>query len=107
MGPCRQLLKYTLTAPSPLIRVRGSPKALPTLGEDFALYPSFFSEGEARQLVGIALWKLDRLDVTRKRGSRRRSAAASPSSSSASASTADEAPLQDMFTGTYGFEEVS
>lgn len=102
--PLEQLLKYTLTSPSPLIRIRGSPKAPPTLAEDFAIYPSFFNEAECRQLLSIALWKLDRLDVTRKRGSRRRSASSAPA---AAAATEDGAPLQDMFTGTYGFEEVS
>ncbi|EJT45496.1 hypothetical protein A1Q1_06047 [Trichosporon asahii var. asahii CBS 2479] len=77
-------------------------EAPPSLAEDFAIYPSFFNEAECRQLLSIALWKLDRLDVTRKRGSRRRSASSAPAGS---ASTGDGAPLQDMFTGTYGFEE--
>lgn len=104
--PLAQLLKYTLTSASPLIRVRGSPKCPPSLEADFAIYPSFFTGAESRQLLSIALWKLNRLDVTRKRGSRRR-LASSPAAAAAAAATEEAAPLQDQFTGTYGFEEVS
>jgi alkylated DNA repair protein alkB family protein 7 len=91
----RQLQRYTLASPSPLVRARGSTPFAPALEADFALYPDFFSPAESRALLSLALWKLDRADT------RRRRRRAEPKREEARG-----APLQDMFAGPYGFEEV-
>lgn len=70
------------------------------ISSDFTFYPHFFDQAECRQLLAMALWKLDRVDTTRKR---RRKGAAAESAGSSSGST----DLQSMFQGEYGFEEVS
>lgn len=69
-----------------------------TLRDDFLLWPGFFSLEESRQLLAMALWKLDRVDSTRRR---RRKGVTSVSG------TRDGGGLQDLFHGEYGFEEVS
>lgn len=103
----QSLQRHVLTAPSPLIRARGptaAATALPaSLETDFAIIPDFFNEAEARHLLEVALWKLDRSDPTRRRRSRRGPAAAVVAGT---ADPAGDVPLQDLFSGNYGFEEV-
>ncbi|CAK9782247.1 hypothetical protein CC85DRAFT_112688 [Cutaneotrichosporon oleaginosum] len=90
-----QIQRYTLAAPSALVRARGG-AFNPALDDDFAIYPDFFSPAESRALLGLALWKLDRADSKRRR--RRRGGEEKKEE-------ARGAPLQDMFMGPYGFEE--
>ncbi|TXT04940.1 hypothetical protein VHUM_04023 [Vanrija humicola] len=90
-------LAHRLTTPSAFIRARGAPAVPPpSLRDDFVLFPTFFSAAESRALAELALWKLDRMDSTRRR--RRRT---NPSA----AGDAAAAGLQDLFAGPYGFEE--
>jgi hypothetical protein len=79
-----------------------STSASAELAADFTLYPSYYSAQESRTLLAGALWKLDRADFTRRR---RRSALSAPKEEKGQAGGDDS--LQDMFTGEYGFEEVS
>lgn len=89
---------YRLTDNCPLIRP--SKGVLRTdIADDFVLYPHFYTLQECRQLLAMALWKLDRVDSKRKR---RRKGSAAGSTGNASGGT----DLQDMFEGEYGFEEV-
>lgn len=81
---------------SPLVKVRGTPKAAE---EDFAFWPDFYSPDESRALLGLALWKLDRVDSTRRRRRRKVKDQAKPQGVMAE--------LHDVFDGPYGFEEVS
>jgi hypothetical protein len=81
-----------------LVRSLGSPDPI-GLEEDFALYPDFLSLNQSRKLLDGALWKLDRVDPTRKRRKR--------SQEAIGAKIGGPAPLQDLFQGIYGFEEVS
>ncbi|GFZ43344.1 hypothetical protein JCM24511_01064 [Saitozyma sp. JCM 24511] len=69
-----------------------------TLRDDFLLWPGFFSLEESRQLLAMALWKLDRADSTRRR--RRKGG-----TSSLGEGDGVRGGLQDMFYGEYGFEE--
>lgn len=102
-------VRHTLLAPSALVRVRGSPGALQDK-DDFAIYPGFYSLDESRELLGLALWKLNRVDMERRRGGRRRRDDQKQGVETDLDSDNDrqepQAPLQDMFTGSYGFEEV-
>ncbi|BEI87134.1 hypothetical protein CcaverHIS002_0704800 [Cutaneotrichosporon cavernicola] len=93
-----QLQRYTLAAPSPLVRARGSTAFTSALDSEFAIYPDFFSPAESRALLGLALWKLDRADSKRRR--RRRGPEEKKEEG-----RGNGAPLQDMFVGPYGFEE--
>lgn len=86
--------RHTLVSGSPFVRARGGVRSA-AVEDDFTLFPTFFTSAESRQLLTAALWKLDRVDSTR----RRRGAAKSPEEVHAG-------ELQDMFTGEYGFEEV-
>lgn len=94
---------HVLTRPSASIRPL-SPNALAgpsrpsSIETDFQLYPEFFGEAESRQLLAMALWKLDRVDNTRRR---RRNKGLKEESE------AGGAGLQSLFHGEYGFEEVS
>jgi hypothetical protein len=94
---------HRLTERSNLIRPLSrteSPRSVrdDALRDDFLLWPAFFRPEEARQLLAMALWKLDRVDSTMRR---RRRTGGLPSP------TPDLNNLQDMFQGQYGFEEVS
>lgn len=93
---------HTLTVPSSLIRPlsRNNPIRSTPSESDFLLYPDFFSAAECRQLIGMALWKLDRADSTRRR--RRKTGSIEITEKGADE---DEA-LQGLFEGEYGFEEV-
>jgi len=68
-----------------------------TNNPNFTLHPNFYTPSECRQLLSAALWKLDRVDSSRRRS---RSPQSSPL-----ASESDDS-LQDLFQGPYGFEEV-
>ncbi|WWD18177.1 hypothetical protein CI109_102626 [Kwoniella shandongensis] len=75
---------------------------------DFLLWPDFFTPQECRVLLEMALWKLDRVDVARKRTRRGRgskSGVVTGSKETAGSSTNDMEALQDQFVGGYGFEE--
>lgn len=87
--------RQTLASSSTLVRPIGTPDAI-GLEDDLTLYPDFFTLGETRDLLSGALYKLDRVDPTRKR--RRKGVAPDVQTSLA--------PLQDLFTGPYGFQEV-
>lgn len=80
------------------------------LAQHFIFYPQFFSPSESRELLRMALWKLDRADSTRKRRQRRGGQTRSPSGSDVESTAhqtgAASSSLQDMFEGEYGFEEV-
>lgn len=96
---------HRLTEPSSWVRpiAAGSldvPATDATLRDDFLLWPGFFSLEESRQLLAMALWKLDRADSTRRR--RRKGG-----TSSLGEGDGVRGGLQDMFYGEYGFEEVS
>lgn len=69
----------------------------------FSLHPDFYDPSECRQLLNVALWKLDRSDRVRRRKKR----ITSSPSSSVSINTSGNDGLQDLFQGEYGFEEVS
>jgi len=88
----------TLATASPLVRTVGDPSPSGLEG-DFALYPNFFSLDETKALLAGSLWKLDRVDPVRKR--RRRTVGAAPPMAGESAG-----PLQNLFKGDYGFQEV-
>lgn len=97
-------IPHTLNRPSLFIRPFGpnataGPSRPNSLESDFQLYPDFFHPGECRQLLGMALWKLDRVDTTRRRRKNR-------GLSSDEAGTENQDGLQNMFEGDYGFEEV-
>lgn len=96
--------RHTLTSPSPLIRARGAASKLPaSLEDDFAIYPDFFSPAESRELLALALWKLDRVDSKRRR---RRRGATAEEEVKMKEGNGKGAVLQDLFVGPYGFEEV-
>ncbi|KAI9634459.1 uncharacterized protein MKK02DRAFT_16941 [Dioszegia hungarica] len=92
---------HVLTRPSAFIRplspnAVAGPSRPSSIGTDFQLYPDFFGEEESRQLLAMALWKLDRVDSTRRR---RRNKGLWEESE------AGGAGLQSLFHGEYGFEE--
>lgn len=96
------LKPHTLTQPSPFIRSFGpnaaaGPSRPASLESDFRLYPDFFGMDECRQLLGMALWKLDRSDSTRRRKRK----------GSSEDVEQGKGGLQALFHGEYGFEEVS
>lgn len=95
----------SLTSQSPYIRPLAGPSSrshdhTAASSRDFLFWPRFFDDHESREMLGMALWKLDRADTTRRRR-RKRTSSEEPASGSIS-----EAQLQDMFEGDYGFEEV-
>lgn len=61
------------------------------------LHLNAFSPAECRQILGATLWKLDRADSTCRRKRRKGAQGA--------AADQDDANLQDLFSGPYGFEE--
>lgn len=75
------------------------------LARDFLFWPQFFNDDESRELLKMGLWKLDRVDSTRKR--RRRSVSGSGSNENLASEEGERSSLQDLFEGEYGFEEVS
>ncbi|KAL1405177.1 hypothetical protein Q8F55_008802 [Vanrija albida] len=103
-----QRTAHRLTSASPLVRARGGAgPAPPSLADDFALYPAFLSPAEARALAVLALWKLDRMDSSRRRRRRRGAPAAAdpPAPSPDDADSPLAAAMQDLFAPPYGFEE--
>jgi len=99
--------RITLSTPSPLVRTIGKPSPS-GLEDDFAVYPNFFSLDETRELLSGALWKLDRADPVRKRRRRGGTLAVGVSTTNEGQYSGGPAgPLQDLFTGEYGFQEVS
>ena len=101
--PQRSHLHRSITSSSPLNTLASSSLSTPSLdyplaNDDFHLYPAFFNLSECRQLITVALWKLDRL-VGSRRHRRTTSPSASPDGSGAQS-------LQELFHGEYGFEEV-
>jgi alkylated DNA repair protein alkB family protein 7 len=101
---------HRLTEPSSWIRpipagsLDGTATQDNTLRDDFLLWPGFFSLEESRQLLAMALWKLDRADSTRRR---RRKGGTGTTASGQGDGDGGEGGLQDLFHGEYGFEEVS
>jgi alkylated DNA repair protein alkB family protein 7 len=94
---------HRLTLDSPYIRSFGNPdiSSLTKTGDDFLYFPDFFNEAEQEILLKLALWKLDRVDASRRR--RRRKSAKSAEGQMVTTG------LQRLFedTSAYGFEDVS
>ncbi|KAJ9104456.1 hypothetical protein QFC21_001951 [Naganishia friedmannii] len=97
--------RKVLTSASPYIRPFGDPNDATLAGkkEDFLYFPDFFEEAEQEILLKLALWKLDRVDSSRRR--RRRT---SKATTEGSAGSPDRSiGLQRLFedTSAYGFED--
>jgi hypothetical protein len=91
--------RISLIHPSPFVRIRGAPQLTAAIEGDFTFFPTYFSQADSRTLLEAALWKLDRGDYTRRR--RRRA------QTIAEVGEGEGGMLQDVFSGEYGFEEVS
>lgn len=98
---------HRLTSDSPYIRSFGHPDASDSTaaGDDFLYFPDFFNEAEQEVLLKLALWKLDRVDASRRRRRRR----SSVRSEGGESGTEENKGLQRSFedTSAYGFEDVS
>lgn len=97
---------HRLTSEGLYIRSFGNPDVDNLKGkeDDFLYFPDFFNEAEQEILLKLALWKLDRVDSSRRRRRRRTDSA---ESGKGIATSSDR--LQRMFepTSAYGFEDVS
>lgn len=98
---------HRLTSDSPYIRSFGNPdtSSLDKAGDDFLYFPDFFNEAEQEILLKLALWKLDRVDASRRRRRRRPGL----KGEDGQAGSAEKTGLQRIFddTSAYGFEDVS
>ncbi|KAI5454304.1 hypothetical protein NCC49_004362 [Naganishia albida] len=96
---------HRLTSDSPYIRSFGHPDASDSTaaGDDFLYFPDFFNEAEQEVLLKLALWKLDRVDASRRRRRRR----SSVRSEGGESGTEENKGLQRSFedTSAYGFED--
>lgn len=92
----------TLASKSHLIRPFAGPSTpldAPSLANDFFFWPEFLTADESREVLQMALWKLDRVDTARRRRRKAKNMEADHTGSGSG--------LQDLFDGAYGFEEVS
>lgn len=98
---------HRLTSASPYIRSIGEPSTATLAGkdDDFLYFPDFFDEAEQEILLKLSLWKLDRVDSSRRRRRRRSNITAEGSAATHGGRTGLQTLFED--TSAYGFEDVS